>query len=51
MHRIISPKIAQKVMKLIFWISGIITILILLVIIGYVILKGMPVLNLEFYIW
>ncbi|HOI71754.1 MAG TPA: phosphate ABC transporter permease PstA [Methanobacterium sp.] len=35
-------------MKLIFWISGIITILILLVIIGYVILKGMPVLNLEF---
>ncbi|TMS43211.1 MAG: phosphate ABC transporter permease PstA [Methanobacterium sp.] len=48
MHRIISPKIAQKVMKLIFWISGIITILILLVIIGYVILKGMPVLNLEF---
>jgi len=48
LHRIISPKIAQKVMKLIFWISGIITILILLVIIGYVILKGMPVLNLEF---
>jgi len=46
--RIISPKNAQKIMKSIFWASGIITIIILIVIIGYIILKGLPVINLEF---
>lgn len=48
MHRILSPKIAQKIMKSIFWVSGIITILILLLIIGYILLKGFPAINLEF---
>jgi len=47
-NRIISPKNAQRIMKAVFWASGIITILILLFIIGYVILKGLPVINLEF---
>ncbi|MGC9517511.1 MAG: phosphate ABC transporter permease PstA [Methanomicrobiales archaeon] len=46
--RLISPKYAQKIMKSVFWASGILTILILLVIIGYVIIKGLPVINLEF---
>jgi phosphate transport system permease protein len=35
-------------MKGVFWASGIITILILLVIIGYIIIKGLAVINLEF---
>jgi phosphate transport system permease protein len=48
LHRIIPPKIAQKIMDLIFWASGIITLLILLMVIGYVFYKGLPVINLEF---
>jgi phosphate transport system permease protein len=48
LHRIIPPKIAQKIMNGVFWASGIITLLILLVIIGYVLYKGLPVVNLEF---
>lgn len=48
MHRIIPPKIAQKIMNGVFWASGIITLLILLVVIGYVLYKGLPVINLEF---
>ncbi len=35
-------------MTVVFWASGIITLVILLVIIGYVLFKGMPVVNLEF---
>lgn len=48
MHRVISPKNAQKIMKTVFWAAGIITLMILLVIIGYVLYKGLPVINLEF---
>ena len=48
MNRIISPKNAQKIMKSVFWASGIITVIILLVIIGYILIKGLPVVNLEF---
>lgn len=48
MNRIISPKNAQKIMKTVFWASGILTIIILLVIIGYIIIKGLPIINLEF---
>lgn len=48
MNRIISPKNAQKIMQTVFWASGIITILILLIIIGYILVKGLPVVNLEF---
>jgi phosphate transport system permease protein len=48
LHRIIPPKIAQKIMNGVFWASGIITLLILMVIIGYVLYKGLPVVNLEF---
>lgn len=48
MDRIISPKMAQTIMKGLFWASGIITILILLVIIGYILYNGLPVISLEF---
>ena len=48
MNRIISPKNAQKIMKSVFWASGIITVIILLIIIGYILFKGLPVVNLEF---
>lgn len=48
MNRIISPKNAQRIMKTVFWASGILAIIILLVIIGYIIIKGLPVINLEF---
>ncbi len=48
MNRIISPKNAQKVMKTVFWASGILTVIILLIIIGYILIKGLPVVSLEF---
>lgn len=48
MNRIISPKISQKIMKSIFWGSGILTILLLVMIIGYVLINGLPVINFEF---
>ena len=48
MNRIISPKNAQKIMKTVFWASGIITIMILLIIIGYILVEGLPVVNLNF---
>jgi len=48
LNRIISPKNAQKIMRTVFWASGIITILILLIIIGYILVEGLPVVNLNF---
>lgn len=35
-------------MKTVFWASGLVTILILLIIIGYILFEGLPVVNLEF---
>ncbi len=46
--RIISPKTSQKIMNAVFWASGLVTVLILLVIIGYIILRGFPALTPEF---
>ncbi|MDI6703036.1 phosphate ABC transporter permease PstA [Methanothermobacter wolfeii] len=46
--RIISPKTSQKIMTAVFWASGLVTVLILLVIIGYIMLKGFPALTPEF---
>lgn len=48
MNRIISPKNSQKIMKSIFWGSGILTILLLLLIIGYIMINGLPVINFNF---
>ncbi len=46
--RLISPKTTQKIMNGILWASGIFTIIILIVIIGYILIKGLPAVNLEF---
>ena len=46
--RILSPKTSQKIMKGVFWGSGILTIIILVIIIGYILIKGLPVVNLSF---
>lgn len=44
----ISPKKAQKIMDGVFWASGLLTILILIVIIGYILVKGLPSVSFEF---
>ena len=46
--KIMSPKMSQKIMKGVFWASGILTVLIMLVIIGYILYKGLPVVNMSF---
>jgi phosphate transport system permease protein len=46
--KLISPKNAQKIMKGVFWGAGILAILILLVVVGYIIVRGLPVITLEF---
>ena len=48
MNRIISPKYAQKIMTGVFWGVGILAIIILVVIIGYILIRGLPVINLDF---
>ncbi|MDR0911399.1 MAG: phosphate ABC transporter permease PstA [Methanobrevibacter sp.] len=45
---ILSPKTSQKIMNSIFIISGIITVLILICLIGYILVMGLPVVNLNF---
>ena len=44
----ISAKISQKIMNSIFLLSGIITLTILVIILAYILIKGLPVINLEF---
>lgn len=46
--KLISPKTVQKIMNGVLWASGIFTIIILIVIIGYILFKGLPAVNLEF---
>lgn len=46
--KLISPKTTQKLMNGVLWASGIFTIIILIVIIGYILMKGLPALNFEF---
>ncbi|MCI7290874.1 MAG: phosphate ABC transporter permease PstA [Methanobrevibacter woesei] len=48
MMNILNPKISQKIMNAIFILSGIATLLILIIILGYILVKGLPVVNLEF---
>ena len=45
---IITPKKTNDIAKSIFWLIGIITIIILIIIIGYIVVKGLPVISLEF---
>ena len=46
--KIMSPKMSQRIMKGVFWASGILTVIIMLVIIGYILYKGLPVINMSF---
>jgi len=46
--RPVSPKNTQRIMKGVFWGAGILAILILLTLVGYIIINGLPVVNLEF---
>lgn len=39
---------SQRIMKGVFWASGILTVILLLVIIGYILYKGLPVVNMSF---
>lgn len=48
MNRIISPQHAQKIMNGVFWAVGILAIIILVVIIGYILYHGLPQVNLTF---
>nr|WP_276955253.1 phosphate ABC transporter permease PstA [Methanobrevibacter woesei] len=48
MMNILNPKSSQKIMNAIFILSGIATLLILIIILGYILVKGLPVVNLEF---
>ncbi len=46
--KFISAKTSQKIMNYIFIFSGILTLVILATILAYIIIKGLPVINLEF---
>jgi len=48
LNRIISPKNSQKIMKTIFWGSGIFTVFLLILVIGYILVNGLPVINFNF---
>ena len=43
-----SAKASQKAMNSIFILSGVITLVILLVILSYILIKGLPVINFDF---
>lgn len=48
MNRIISPHLAQKIMDVVLWGVGILAIIILIIIIGYILYHGLPQFSLEF---
>lgn len=48
MKSLFSAKTSQKIMNAVFTLSGVVTIAILVIILGYILFKGLPVVNLEF---
>lgn len=48
MPRIISPHHAQKIMNVVLWGVGLLAIVILIIIIGYILYNGLPQFSLEF---
>lgn len=48
MKSICSPKTSQKIMNAVFILSGVITLAILIIILGYILVRGLPVVNFEF---
>jgi len=47
-QKILSPKNSQRIMNVIFVFSGLVIALILILIIGYILIMGLPALSLEF---
>lgn len=47
-RRLWPPQTSQKIMKVIFILSGVITLLILIIILGYILIRGLPAISLEF---
>jgi len=47
-RRLVSPNTSQNIMNVVFVFSGVLTILILIIILGYVIFRGIPAISLEF---
>ncbi|MGL6298148.1 MAG: phosphate ABC transporter permease PstA [Methanobacteriaceae archaeon] len=48
MFKFLSPKTSQKIMNGVFWAAGIITILILVLVLGYILVNGLPVVSFDF---
>ena len=46
--KLLSPNKSQKIMNAVLWGSGLFTVFILIVIIGYILFEGLPVVNLNF---
>lgn len=46
--KFLSPKTSQKIMNGVFWAAGIITILILIFVLGYILVNGLTVVNFDF---
>jgi len=46
----ISPKVSQRIAWIFIWGGGAITVLILVIVIGYVLVQGVPYLSLDFFI-
>ncbi|MDL2246626.1 phosphate ABC transporter permease PstA [Methanobrevibacter sp. OttesenSCG-928-K11] len=47
-RRLWSPQTSQKIMNVIFTLSGLFTLLILAIILGYILIRGLPAINFEF---
>jgi phosphate transport system permease protein len=47
-RRLWSPKTSQKIMNVVFVLSGVFTLLILAIILGYILIRGLPAINFEF---
>jgi phosphate transport system permease protein len=47
-RRLWSPQVSQKIMNVVFVLSGVFTLLILAIILGYILIRGLPAINFEF---
>ena len=46
--KLCSSKSSDRIMNVIFILSGLFTLCVLIIILGYILVKGLPVVNLEF---
>ena len=47
-NHIIPPRYAQKIMNVVFWAVGLLAIIILIIVVGYILYHGLPQINLTF---